>query len=230
MEYLIGSLVVGVLWVACLILRKDLRYQMLWAGGLYAAVMTVGFFAVKLFKNIPEYQAINPGYWTPDTLFDLNYITGGFSIEDVLFMLFFGGIVAVMYELIMRVPPPSASIRSGAKLSIPLGIVAAALVSLTGVNLIYSLIIFGFVGAFVIWLQRPDLIRRSLVSGASFLVLYIGLYSIFLFFFPTFVTVHYNLENISGVVPLGIPLEEYLYALGFGSSWSVVYPYMRALG
>jgi hypothetical protein len=229
MEYLIATLFVGLLWAACFLWRKDLRHRMLWTGGLYVAVMTAGFCASKLVLDIPEYQAINPGYWTPPTLFDFNNLTGGFSIEDVLFMVFFGGIAGSMYELIVRAFPTHVSVKSGMKICIPIAVLAAALVSRTGVNLMYSIIVFGFVGAFVIWLQRPDLLRRSLVGGVTFLALYIGLYTLFLVFFPSFVALHYHLEHVSGIVPLGIPLEEYLYAFGFGAMWAVIYPYMRDL-
>ena len=39
-----------------------------------------------------------PGYWNPDTLFDLGRATGGLSIEDVFFMFFVGGIATSIYD------------------------------------------------------------------------------------------------------------------------------------
>ena len=57
----------------------------------------------------------------------------------------------------------------------------------------------------------------------------LGLLLIFLAFFPSFVALHYHPEQVSGILALGIPLEEYLYALGFGSMWSVIYSYMHDL-
>lgn len=230
MEYLIGALIAGVLWLACFLWRRDLRYQMLWAGGLYTAVMTLGFFASKLLLHIPEYQTINPGYWAPATLFNLNAITGGFSIEDVLFMIFFGGIAGVLYEILTRTSSGNVPVKSGIKVAIPVAIVIAGLTAHTGANLMYSIITFGFAGAFAIWIQRPDLLWRSLMGGVAFLILYIVLFSIFLLGFPSFVTLHYNLDNVSGLLPLGIPFEEYLFAFSFGSMWAVIYPYMKNLG
>ncbi len=192
--------------------------------------MTVGFFASKLLRDVPEYQTINPGYWSPDTLFNLNNITGGFSIEDVLFMFFFGGIAGVAYSLVTRTSSAHILVKSGIKVSIPLAIIAAALVSRTGVNLMYSIIVFGFAGAFVIWLQRVDLVRRSLIGGFLFLTLYVGVALLLLLMFPSFIALHYHLNNVSGVLLLGIPLEEYLFAFGFGSMWSVIYPYTCNVG
>ncbi len=230
MEYLVGTLMAGFIWLACFLWRKDLRHQMLWAGTLYTVIMTVGFFASKLLRDVPEYQTINPGYWSPETLFNLNAITGGFSIEDVLFMIFFGGIAGVMYELVAKTSPPNVPVKQGIKLAIPLAIVAAALISRTGVNLMYSIIIFGFAGAFVIWLQRVDLVWRSLVGGFSFLIVYVSVGLLLLSLFPHFIEFNYHLENVSGILLVGIPLEEYLFAFGFGSMWSVIYPYTSSVG
>lgn len=200
---------------------------MLWSGVFYAALMISGFIAVKVLKHVPAYQTINPGYWSPDTLFNLNSSTGGFSIEDLLFMIFFGGIAGVIYELVTRTTPSDKSVSSGIKVSIPFAVLVAALVAHTGANLMYSIVAFGYAGACVVCLQRPDLVRRSLIGGFSFLVFYIMLYLIFLLFFPSFVAQNYHLNNVSGTLVLGIPFEEYLFAFGFGWMWSVIYPYMR---
>lgn len=200
---------------------------MLWSSWYFFSVMTVGFVAMKLFASVSEAQSINPGYWQPTTLFDLNSQTGGYGIEDAFFMFFIGGIAAVLFEELFRKRIRYRALKHRPHKAILLGVLGAAVVAATGINLIYAVIAFGYIGATVIWYQRPDLIQHSLLGGTAFLITYIACYASVILLYPGLIEQQYNLNNISGVLLLGIPLEEYLFAFGLGLMWSPIYEYVR---
>ena len=228
-EYLIGDLILGILWLFCFLLRKDLRKPMIWSGAAYAALMTIIFIILKvisLFVIIENYRTFNPGYWSPNTLFDLNRITGGHSIEDALFMFFTGGIVAFIYEFFFHKKIKlKINHKYQVKALIFSFIISVIFAAFYKINLIYPLILFGFAGALFIWFNRKDLIKHSLLGGIIFLVIYFIFFSLTNLLFPNFIEQTYNLNNISGILLFKIPLEEFLFALSFGLLWSPFYEY-----
>ena len=227
MVYLAGTLITAGIWSVLYFHRRDIRKDILWSSWYFLFIMTVGFIAMKLTISISDAQSINPGYWNPDSLFDLNSRTGGYGIEDGLFMFFIGGIAAVIYEELFRRHIRYRYIRHRPHHAVLIGVIAAALVALTGVNLIYAVIAFGLAGALSIWIARRDLIVHSLLGGVSFLVVYICAYLLILLFYPEFVAHHYNLDNISSILLIGLPLEEYAFALTLGFRWSPLYEYAK---
>ncbi len=228
-EYLTEDLILGILWLFCFLLRKDLRKPMIWSGAAYAALMTIIFIIIKvtsLFFIIESYRTVNPGYWSPNTIFDLNRITGGHSIEDALFMFFTGGIVAFIYEFFFHKKIKlKINYKHHVKAIIFSLIVFIIFVAFYKINLIYPLILFGFAGALFIWFSRKDLIKHSLIGGIVFLVIYFISFNLINLLYPNFIEQTYNLNNISGILLFKIPLEELLFALSFGLLWSPFYEY-----
>ena len=97
-EYLIGIGILFIIWIICVYLRRDLFRPMMWSGLAYVFI-SAGFFFI-FYKMVSHFiylgQEFIPGYWNPDTLFDLGR-TFGLSIEDILFAFFVGGIATVVY-------------------------------------------------------------------------------------------------------------------------------------
>ena len=98
---------------------------------------------------------------------------------------------------------------------------------LTDLNPIYSSIISLFVGGVAVILCRPDLKNKVLAGGFLFL----GIYFIFFFLlnliFPGWVERIWNLPKISGILFLGIPIEELLFAFSAGLMWSSIYEHVK---
>jgi hypothetical protein len=229
MAYLAGALITGVVWGLCYFLRPDIRKDMVWSSWYFFFIMTVGFIVIKVFAHISPAQSINPGYWSPPTLFNLNNLTGGYGIEDALFMFFIGGIAAVIYEELFRHHITYKRLGHKPHYALLAGVIAALIVASTGINLFYTIVAFSFVGTAVIWIQRRDLILHSILGGISFLIVYVCLYLCILFIYPDFIVQYYNLRNISGILWLGLPLEEYIFAFGLGLMWSPIYEYVKDL-
>jgi len=104
-EYLIGCIILSIPLFGIFFLRKDLWKPMIWSGVYYTVFLTIVFIVLSylswLFSVDPK-RLVTPGYWEPKTLFNIGKITHGLAIEDILFQLIAGGIVAGIYEFIFK--------------------------------------------------------------------------------------------------------------------------------
>ena len=230
-EYLISMAAVGILvWLPLYIWRKDLRKPMVWSGLFYIITITAWFITIGIpsaLMSIPASRTLTPGYWEPETLFNTGKLTAGLAVEDILFMFFIGGIATVLYEYCFhwRIAIPRNNHGHHYR-ALAFGLLVALMfLLLFPLNIMYVLIAFNFAAAAAIWIDREDLIRHSLFGGVLLLTLYTFLFYALNLFSPDFVTRVYHLENVSGILFVGIPLEELLYAFGFGLFWAPIYEY-----
>lgn len=224
--YLLGTLGLGIVFTLLLLMRKDLRRVMVYGGAFYLVYGFIIFLFIKLLTFDPA-RAINPGYWTPPSLLGLNSKTGGYGIEDALFSFFAGGIAACLYVLLFRVrvsTKTNRKLKKGHALSLAL-LFSSVIYVFTPLNAIYFFIFLGFFGAAAIIWQRKDLFVHALAGGVIFMILYGLLFIIFNLLFPSFLGNYYHLERTSQIAFIGIPLEEYLYALTLGFMWAPIYEY-----
>ncbi len=170
-----------------------------------------------------------PEYWLPPSLFDLAENTG-FDIESLIFCFGIGGIGSVFYNLLSRkMPQAVAACARGhdrhrhhyAALATPF--VVFIVLYFFPWNPIYPSIIAMFAGALATMLCRPDLIRKTWIGGLLFLVYYALFLAGLEWSAPGYIERVWNLEVLSGVSVWFMPLEELLFAIGFGMYWSGVY-------
>lgn len=170
-----------------------------------------------------------PEYWDPPSLFDLARTTG-FDIESLIFCFGIGGTSAVLYNAFLggRFVSVVATERHrrrhrfhGFALAAPF--LAFPLLYLFPWNPIYPAIIAMIIGAVATILCRPDLLTKTWMGGALFL----PYYAVFLWgldwIAPGYIDQVWHLDRLSGIVLLGLPLEELLFAAGFGMYWAGVY-------
>lgn len=224
--YLIGTGMLGIIWLILFLRRKDLRHAMLWSASFYIVMLSIGFLLLYL-VNIDPSMRINPGYWTPPTLFDLNNKTGGYSIEDALFMFFMAGIAAATYEVLTnRRILKTSDRRLKKRHALWIGLLGSVIIcSVFNLNSMYLLIFFNLFGGLAIIYQRPDLLKQAVLSALILMIIYWMLFTIFNLLFPDFISTYDHLQHTTKLIILGIPLEEYLYALTFGFIWAPIYEY-----
>jgi hypothetical protein len=170
-----------------------------------------------------------PEYWNPPSLFDLAQKTG-FDIESFIFCFAIGGVAAVLYNILTRRRTQRIETRERhlplhrhhyMMMTVPF-IVFAILVFLPW-NPIYPGIFAMFAGALATMVCRPDLKRTTWVGGA----LFVAYYTVFLqglrFTAPGYIERVWNLTELLGVQVFGMPVEELLFAAGFGMYWSGIY-------
>lgn len=174
-----------------------------------------------------------PAYWSPPSLFDLASKTG-FDVESLIFSFGIGGLAVVLYEHIFRTQHAVMSLGGRHDLrhrfhfwalsSAP--IIFVVLLIATKINPIYSAIIAMAGGGLFAWFCRPDLKKKMLVSALIFLGLYFIYFFTLIIAYPGYVQNVWKLKAISGILILGIPLEELMFALSFGFLWSSIYEHL----
>jgi len=171
-----------------------------------------------------------PEYWNPPTLFDLAQRTG-FDIESLIFCFSIGGIATVLYEMVVPVRhvPMGQAERHDPKhryhllaLTSPV-IIFIPLLLATSWNAIYPGILAMFTGAVASLWCRPDLKKKIWVGGGIFVGLYFIFFKLLDLMFPGYVEKYWTIDALSGIIVLGIPMEEYLFAFSFGLMWSSLY-------
>ena len=174
-----------------------------------------------------------PEYWSPPSLFNLAEKIG-FDIESLIFSFAIGGIGTVLYQLIYRqdVVEMSHTERNHARhrfhqyiLLVPV-VVFILLAYFTTLNHIYCGVIAMFTGALATLYCRPDLKVKIWVSGLLFTLLYFVYFGSILLFYPEYIELYWNLDALSHIQILGVPLEELLFAFSFGMLWSSFYEHL----
>jgi len=170
-----------------------------------------------------------PEYWNPPSLFNLAQRTG-FDIESLIFCFAIGGIGAVLYNALTGARTAAVGHEERCsprhryhRYALASPFLAYTILYFLPWNPIYSGIAAMAVGTIATLLCRPDLVTKTWVGG----ILFLAYYAIFLtgleLSAPGYIERVWNLGALSDVAILHMPLEELLFALGFGMYWSGVY-------
>jgi hypothetical protein len=206
-------------WTGLFVARPGLRRPMLWVSALTAPLgLTEPLFV--------------PAYWNPPSLFDLAHRTG-FDIESLIFCFAIGGLASAGYRVLAPASEHGLTPHARnshlhrwhrAALASPFPVFGVLL--LLSWNPIYPAIAALFTAALAAGLCRPDLWRNTLVGGVVFLLLYavfmLGLKCLW----PGYIEAVWNLGDLIGWRPVGLPLEELLFGFSFGMYWSSVYEHL----
>ncbi len=227
LEYLKGVLIGFIFWFILFFMRKDLRKPMLWTGLIYTLFSSgIFFMSYIISKFIYIGDFITPGYWHPNTLFNIGQITKGLAIEDILFMFIAGGLVVVLYEYLFHKRIKIKKTYKPHFKAIFIGYLIGLIIQfIFKINIFYILITSAISGAIILWIERKDLIKHSLIGAGFSIFVYIMLFLMFIIIFPDFISRNYNLNNLLGIFILRIPIEEYIYAFSFGLLWAPLYEY-----
>ncbi|MDP3881486.1 MAG: lycopene cyclase domain-containing protein [Nanoarchaeota archaeon] len=226
-EYLIGAIIVFLVWTIFFFVRKDLRKPIVWTGTFYLTfnlILAIMWHVVDRFVDIG--QPIVPSYWNPPTLFSLTRITGFMGIEDVLFIFFMGGIGAATYEIFLHKKINLKRTYRPHFIALTMTFILFFVFAYAlPINIIYPYSFATICGAVIVLFERRDLIKHSLLGGIVFVVMYLIAYFLYNLAFPDFITSFYSQEVLEGISLLGIPFEELLYAFSFGLLWAPLYEY-----
>lgn len=170
-----------------------------------------------------------PEYWNPPTLLDLAQRTG-FDLESLIFCFGIGGVGSVLYSVLTH---RNVAPVSGAEKRLPLHrhhykalaspFIAFLLLYFLPWNPIYPSIAAMAVGAIATIACRPDLKTKTWIGGVLFFVYYFVFFLALEVSAPGYVQQVWNLPQLTGILFLGIPLEELMFAFAFGLYWSGIY-------
>ncbi len=212
--YLIGCL--GILfpvWLAFFLYRKDLRKDM-WT-------MSLLFGICGPLSEIWYLQ----DYWKPQTF------TGTrIGIEDFLFGFFIGGIASVIYlEVFNKHLARYTSTHRRTRFSLSFLAIFIFLISfyILGLNSIYASMVSCVLVALFMYYYRRDLCLDGIVSGVFVGATMFLAYLAFLSLFPEAIHKWWFLNNISGILIVGIPLEEIAWAFSLGLVAGPAYEFLK---
>lgn len=215
--YLVGDAIFVVVWLFLFLLRKDLRKEML-------TMSVVGsIFAPLALIYLPD-------YWYPDHLLG-NFPLG---IEDYVFAGSIAGIGAVAYEAIFGRVHTLCECRKKDPRRL-LGITGAAVVILLLLTLMFRLnsiyssyVAFLLIFVYIMWLRR-DLFWQAMASGVAVALVMLFFYQIWIYMYPGIIQHWWKLESISGILVLGVPLEEIIWGFSWGIVGGTVYEFARGI-
>jgi len=207
--YLIGSLLFFVYWSYLFFKLKEYRRRLLTISFLYAILgVTFGL----------TYTA---DWWRPETV--LGYRVG---IEDFLLGFSNAGIAAIWYLLFLKIK--SRGRASWARIAIPLvstGIITLVLFKALTWNSFYANSMGILIAIIYILIKRRDLIKTSLISGVVMVLISLPIYLLMIFISPGWVEHTWMLEKLSGILFIGIPIEDFVWYFLVGAMISIVYPF-----
>lgn len=146
------------------------------------------------------------------------------GIEDFLFGFWIAGIASVIYEELfkkrMYVKKSKKSISSFVALFSLLAIMAMLFYGsfyLLKLSSFYATVVTFVPSVIFLWIKRKDLIVDSVMSG--FLTAFVGLlwYWIAEYFTPGWIQHYWLFQNISGILVLKAPLEDFIWIFLFGT-------------
>ncbi len=218
-EWLMFSLALLAIWLVVFLVNPYVRKEMFW----------VSLITMPLGLTEPLFV---PAYWNPPSLFNLAARTG-FDLESLIFSFAIGGITGVLYEGIFKAKNLKMTDKemhtmkhSFHRLAIISSILVFVLLYIfTKMNPIYSVSIAMLVGGVATLLCRPDFKRKITAASILFTFLYFLFFLSINVFFPTFIN-SWNLSALSGILVIGVPLEELMFAFTFGMMWSSVHEHI----
>lgn len=218
--WLAGALVLLGVWFLIWFFKPAVRKEMFW----------VSLFTMPFGLTEPLFV---PEYWNPPSLFNLAARTG-FDIESLIFCFAIGGIGSVFYEILVKrkhTKMTKHEIHTSLHKHHLLALLSPILLFLlfevlTDWNAIYVGIAAMFGGGLAALLCRPDLKKKIWIGAFLFLMLYFLFFLFWIARYPSLVENVWNLQVLTGILILGIPLEELLFAFTFGMMWSSVYEHV----
>lgn len=212
--YLKACLVAAVFWLIIFLWKKGQRKELILMG----VILSIAGPIQELWYS--------KDYWHPA------YVGNWPWVESILFGFFIGGIISVIYEIVF-----SRKIKEArAEKPHPLVFASAILMGTVGISLfipfmnsIYAAILAFIISWFVIVLARRDLLSPSLYSAGLAVVLAFFSYKIILFRYPGLIRAWWDLDNVSGLLVSGIPLEEYLWFFTAGLVLGPAYELLRGI-
>ena len=190
-------------------------------------------FGIAIAGLVLEYLVWTVDWWRPLT------ITGTkIGIEDVILGITNGGLGAVLYEIVFgkrtRALRKDSTVKRFFKkrqwlLWTPLlasVIVGSTIFWILGWHSFWATILSCLIGTVLIILLRSDLLPGAVFGGLSMVLVTLPVYKLLVFFFPGVVENFWLLDNLSGFLIWGIPVEDLGFYFAAGAFLAPFYEFL----
>lgn len=205
--YFLGAIIFSILWLILFIANKKNRKKMIVIGLIF---VIGGAFAEQMHFT---------DWWHPNFIFN-----SFFTVEDILFGFTGGGVVSAVYSIL------SSYLKDD--FILPLNFIKKIIIAITFLFLIFGLFYIFHIHSFIssiIALSIPTIVvgvynRKSLIpmflTGIFMLIFAMAEYLFLIYINPNFVKETYLLNHLSGILVLGIPIEELIWFFFAGMGMS----------
>ena len=182
---------------------------------------------------ILEYLVWTVDWWRPET------ITGTkIGIEDIILGIANGGLGAVLYEIVFGKKARALRKDSIVKrlfkkrrwlLWTPLlaSVTAGSTIFwILGWHSFWATIASCLVGVGLMILLRQDLLLNAMFGGLAMMLASIPIFQFMLFFFPGVVEEFWLMHNLTGILILGIPVEDLIFYFAAGAFLAPLYEFL----
>jgi hypothetical protein len=213
--YLLGDTAFLAVWLVLYAARPDVRREMTVMG------LLIGAFSV-----------ITAHYWwTSDWWHPLTITHTKVGVEDFLMGFSSGGIMAAAYEVVFkkRYYPrkPKHHCPGGLTLLLMLAFLTSWLVWGVGLTSFWASAIAMVSTACFFFYLRRDLFANALLSGALMSSVSLLFYFSIILLSPDWIARTYDFSHLSGILVLGIPVEELAFWFLAGTVFGPFYEYWQ---
>nr|MBA4405087.1 hypothetical protein [Nanoarchaeum sp.] len=205
------------IWVILFWFNKNVRKEMLFMSILLGAVSPFG-----------EYVYLHD-WWKPLTITNTPI-----GVEDFIFGFAFGGIAAIIYEVMLRKKQKSKRKTNKRKQNNNLIIVLLIMAFLffggfvfTNLNTFYLTLISFLVGTLIIFIQRKDLIYNSLLTGLLVTVMGVIVFTILGLLTPGWIDQFLLFQNIPKLIVFNMALDDLVWFFVLGLFFGPLYEYFK---
>lgn len=210
MEYFYswGLLFVLPFTVFCYIKSKNRERMKMIVSGIGFGIMSVLFSYIFL------------DYWTP------KYLIPVIHFEDFFYGFLFAGILPGIHNII-RKTKMIGKIKLNIKLAILYILILLGIffiiVDILEINHIYALSLTPLIIGIVSFIKVKGNFIDVLITIVASLFITILVYNIILLIYPGVIDLHFMLNNVSGLKFIGVPIEEWLFAVCLGVGCTYTY-------
>jgi Lycopene cyclase len=203
-------------WLLLYLLRKDTRREMVTMS------LLVGIVSICTL-----YFWYTVDWWHPKT------VTGTrIGVEDFFIGFAGGGIMSVCYEIFSGIRYRYSGRTSYTVRAVALLVFLACITSVFfygfSFTSFWSTVLGLSITTVIMLFLRPDLMRNSLLSGVLSLLLVLPAYGFILYTSPSWVNETYDWRYLSGVLVLGIPIEELIFWFLSGLFFGPFYEFWKS--
>ncbi|MBW2986940.1 hypothetical protein KY336_00165 [Candidatus Woesearchaeota archaeon] len=208
MEYIyeIWTVIFAVFWIVFFVFRKDLRRKIIFSS-IFAGIL-----------GLSEPLFI-PSFWNPQ-FNSIALIPGKLYLCSLLWCFFVGGFVAVFYQVLKK----KKLFKTKAH---PLLVFSAPIIFLAkfifGLDTMHWCLISMLAGAFIILLFLNKEHQKAVFFNAIFVTVIYFIVILILWYTLPALSQSYMFDKYIGFNPLGIPIEEPLFAFSFALYWCPLY-------
>ena len=180
--------------------------------------MVVSGIGFGIMAIIFDYIFLN--YWKPV------YLISNIHLEDFFYGFLFAGILPSFHNIV-RNKRMNGKYKFDLKLSILyiliLLVIFYLFVKVLKLNYIYALSLTPLIIGIISFLKVKGSIYDILITASISLLITIIVYNIILLIYPNAIDYHFMLNNISGIKLIGVPIEEWIFAICLGVGCTYTY-------